>query len=148
MTKLPKENTFVEVFKGKEGLKFFLKDIIKTKKEVLVTGIDDQKYEETIPIFMKQYFRDLKKDKIKERIITIKKKNVFLFNKKLAPTTQYRFLEKEQFNLTNTFIYGNKVVIVTWNTPVTAVMIKNKSTARTYRSHFEHLWRIADKNLV
>ena len=144
MANLPKEDTFVEVFKGKEGLKYFLKDIIKTKQEVLVTGIDDQKYQETIPIFMKQYFRDLKKNKIKEKIITVKRKKVFLFDKKLAPTTQYRFLDAKQFNPTNTFVYGNKVVIVTWETPVTAVMIKNESIAKTYRNHFEYLWKVAD----
>jgi sugar-specific transcriptional regulator TrmB len=148
MTRLPREDTFVEVFKGKEGLKYFLKDIIKTKKEVLVTGLDDQKYQETLPIFIKQYFRDLRKEKIKERIITLKKKGVFLFDKKLAPTTNYRFLEEKQFNPTNTFVYGSKVVIVTWGTPVTAVMIKNESIAETYRNHFEHLWKVASKTKV
>ena len=147
MTLLPREDMFVEVFKGKEGLKYFLKDVIKTKEEVLVTGMDDQKYQEAIPIFMKQYFRDLKINKINERIITIKKKNVFRFGKKLAPTTNYRFLEDEQFNPTNTFVYGGKVVIVTWGTPVTAVMIKNKGMAETYKNHFEHLWKIADKKV-
>ena len=145
MANLPKEDTFVEVFKGNEGLKYFLKDIIKTKKEVLVTGIDDQKYQDALPIFMKQYFRDLKNDKIKERIITAKRKGIFLFDKKLAPTTDYKFLEETQFNPTNTFIYGNKVVIVTWGSPVTAVMIKNSHIADTYKSHFEHLWKIASK---
>src|SRR3989344_6523255 len=69
MTKVPKEDTFVEVFKGKEGLKYFLKDIIKTEQEVLITGIDDKKYQDTLPIFMKQYFRDLRKNNIKEREI-------------------------------------------------------------------------------
>ena len=147
MANLPKEDTFVEVFKGNEGLKYFLKDIIKVGKEVLITGIDDQKYQDALPTFMKQYFRDLKKNKIKERIITVKRKGVFLFNKELAPTTIYRFLEATQFNPTNTFIYGNKVVIVTWGSPVTAVMIKNNEIADTYRSHFEHLWRVASKML-
>ena len=147
MANLPKEDTFVEVFKGNEGLKYFLKDIIKVGKEVLITGIDDQKYQDALPTFMKQYFRDLKKNKIKERIITVKRKGVFLFNKELAPTTIYRFLEATQFNPTNTFIYGNKVVIVTWGSPVTAVMIKNNEIADTYRSHFEHLWRVASKTL-
>ncbi|MFH1439758.1 MAG: helix-turn-helix domain-containing protein [Candidatus Woesearchaeota archaeon] len=145
MTKIPKEDTFVEVFKGKEGLKYFLKDIIKTKQEVLITGIDDQKYQDAIPIFMKQYFRDIKKNKIKERVITMKKLGVFLFEEELAPTTNYRFLEEKQFNPTNTFVYGNKVVIVTWGAPVTAVMIKNKSIAKTYTNHFEQLWNIASK---
>jgi len=145
--KTQKEDTFVEVFKGVEGLKYFLKDIIKTKQEILITGIDDQKYNEAIPIFMKQYFRDLKKNKIKEMVITIKRKGIFLFNKKTAPTTNYRFLEERQFNPTNTFVYGNKVVIVTWGSPVTAVMIKNNEIAETYRSHFEYLWKIASSEI-
>jgi len=145
MTKIPKEDTFVEVFKGKEGLKYFLKDIIKTKKEVLITGIDDQKYQDALPIFMKQYFRELRKNHIPERVITIKKLGVFLFQKELSPTTNYRFLKEKQFNPTNTFVYGINVVIVAWGTPVTAVMIKNKDIAETYRGHFEHLWNIASK---
>src|SRR3989344_8767765 len=136
MANLPKEDTFVEVFKGNEGLKYLLKDILKTEKEVLITGIDDAKYQEALPIFMKQYFRDLKRKRIKERVITLKKKDIFLFGKDLAPTTNYRFLESTQFNPTNTFVYGNKVVIVTWGSPVTAVMIKNNQIAETYRNHF------------
>ncbi|MBI4453956.1 hypothetical protein HY636_04910 [Candidatus Woesearchaeota archaeon] len=147
MSNLPKEDTFVEVFKGNEGLKYFLKDIIKVGKEVLITGIDDQKYQEAFPIFMKQYFRDLKKNKVKERVITVKRKSVFLFDKKMAPTTTYRFLEEKQFNPTNTFVYGNRTVIVTWGSPVTAVMIKNNGVADTYRNHFEHLWKVASKTL-
>ncbi len=143
LAKLPKEDTMVEVFKGSEGLKYFLKDIIKTKKEVLISGIDDARYEEALPVFMPQYFRDLDKHKIPERVLTVKKKGVFMFNKELAKTTQYKFVELSQFNPTNTFIYGNKVVIVTWGTPVTAIMIKNASVAETYREHFEHLWNVA-----
>jgi len=145
MVKLPEEDTRVEVFKGREGLKYFLKDIIKTKKEVLVTGIDDSKYNEALPIFMEQYFRDLRLKKIPERIITIEKKKAFTFNKKTAPSTKYRFLDEKQFNPTNTFIYGDKVVIVSWGTPATATMIKNKGMAATYRSHFEILWKAAKK---
>ncbi len=142
----PREDTRVEVFKGAEGLKYLLKDIIKTaKKEVLITGIDDAKYEEALSIFMKQYFRDLRNKKIHERVITVKKKSVFMFGKEVAHATRYRFLEEKQFNPTNTFIYGNKVVIVSWGTPVTAIMIENMGIAETYRSHFEHLWRIADR---
>ncbi|MEK6950547.1 MAG: hypothetical protein AABX13_02380 [Nanoarchaeota archaeon] len=57
----------------------------------------------------------------------------------MASTTHYRFLEASQFNPTNTFVYGHKVVIVTWGAPVTAVMIKNSLVAETYREHFKHL---------
>ncbi len=145
LTQLPREDTYVEIFKGKQGLKYFLKDIIKTAKQVLITGIDDQKYNETIPIFMKQYFRDLRNKKIKEKVITLKKKNVFKFSKDIAPTTEYRYLEQKQFNPTNTFIYENKVVIVSWGTPITAIMIKNNEIAKTYKNHFEFLWKVAER---
>ncbi len=148
MTNLPREDTFVEVFKGSEGLKYFLKDIIKTRKEVLITGIDDKKYQDTLPIFMKQYFRDLKHKHIKERIITLKRKGIFLFDKEVAPTTTYRFLNATQFNPTNTIVYGNNVVIVTWGTPVTAVLIRNKTIAETFKNTFEHLWSIAEKKVT
>ncbi|MBI4170221.1 MAG: winged helix-turn-helix transcriptional regulator [Candidatus Aenigmarchaeota archaeon] len=143
MTKLPRENIRVEVFKGPEGLKYIHKGIIKARREVLITGIDDGKYSENLPIFMKQYFRELRRYGIRERVITAKKKGIFLFRKKIAPTTTYRFLEEKQFNPTNTFVYGNKVVIVSWSTPVTAIMIENNEIAETYRNHFEHLWKIA-----
>lgn len=145
MEESPKEDTSVEVFKGKEGIKYFLKDIIKTKKEVLITGINDENYHRELDVFMLQYFRDLRKNKIKERVITIRKKGVFLFDKKMAPTTEYRYLDENQFNPTNTFIYGDKIVIVSWGIPVTAVMIRNSNLAKTYRGHFEHLWEISYK---
>lgn len=146
MTKLPHEDTRVEVFKGLEGIKYFLKDIIKSRvKYVLITGIDDAKYMQHLPIFVKQHFRNLKNSGIRERVITLKRPGIFTFDKKTAPTTTYRFLEAAQFNPTNTFIYGNKVVIVSWGTPPSAIMIQNKELADTYRSHFSHLWKIASR---
>src|SRR3989344_2252644 len=146
MMAAPKEDTKIEIFRGKEGLKYFLKDVIKSKQEILILSIEEQKFEEAIPIFMKQYFRDLKKEKIKERVIAMKREGVFLFDKEAAPTTQYRFLEGEQFNPTNTMIYGKKVVLIICGNPITVVMIEHEGTARTYRNHFEQLWKIADKS--
>ncbi|PIN76294.1 hypothetical protein COV18_00065 [Candidatus Woesearchaeota archaeon CG10_big_fil_rev_8_21_14_0_10_37_12] len=96
---------------------------------------------------MKQLFRDLKKNKIKERVITAKKKDVFLFDKNVAQTTEYRFLEEKQFNPTNTFVYGDAITIVSWGTPITAIMIRNATIAETYKNHFEYLWKMASKNL-
>lgn len=143
MTTLPREETKVAVFKGKEGLKYFLKDIVKTAAPVCISGLDDAKYEEAIPVFMKQHFRDLNKKGIKERVITLKDSSVFLYDSGLVDPTTYRFLDANQFNPTNTFVYANKVVIVTWGTPITAIMIENENVAATYLEHFNHLWRIA-----
>ncbi len=144
MAILPKMPTKVEVFEGKEGLKVFLLDIIRTAKEVMITGIDDTKYNEALPTFMPKYFEELKARKIKERVITADRSGVFQFNN---PTTTYRFLSEKEFNPTNTFIYSNKVAIVSWDFPPTIIRIENKNMANTYRQHFEHLWKVAKKKI-
>ena len=69
----------------------------------------------------------------------------FLFDKRLVPTTEYRFLKEQHFNPTNTFIYADRVVLVTWGNPVTAIMIKNSNIMETYKTHFEYLWNLAEK---
>jgi sugar-specific transcriptional regulator TrmB len=146
MARLPTEDIRVEVFKGKEGMKYFFKDIVKVGKEVLIMGMDDAKYEKETPYAIQQYFRDLRHKKIKERVIAVKKEGMYIFPKDVATTSTYRFLESDQFNPTNTFVYGDRVVIITWGTPVTAIMIQNPGLAETYRNHFEHLWKIASKS--
>lgn len=142
MASLPKNPTKVEVFEGKEGLKVFLMDIIRNAREVLITGIDDAKYDETLPTFMPRYFKELEARKIKERVITADRPGVFQFE---APTTNYRFLPEIEFNPTNTFIYADKVAIVSWDVPPTVIRIENRNMANTYRHHFEHLWKVAKR---
>lgn len=134
--------TKVEVFEGKEGLKVFLRDISRTTKEVLITGIDDARYNETLPTFMPKYFKELKTKKIKERVITADRPDIFQYK---AATTTYRFLPEKEFNPTNTFIYANKIAIVNWDIPPTVIRIENKNLASTYRQHFEHLWKVAKR---
>ncbi len=143
-SKTPAE-TRVEVYKGKEGLKYFLKDIVKTKDDVIISGVDDQKYMEHLPVFMELHFRDLKRFGIRERIITTNNPHVFTFSKKIAATTEYRFLDQKQFNPANTVVYGNKVAIVSWGDPITTILIQNRDIAETYRGHFEYLWSISKK---
>ncbi|MBI5158580.1 hypothetical protein HY992_00490 [Candidatus Micrarchaeota archaeon] len=142
MAGFPKISTKVEVFEGREGLKVFLTDIMRTAKEVLITGIDDSKYRDALPAFMPKYFECLKSRKISERVITSNRQGVFQF---AGPSTTYRFLPEKEFNPTNTFIYASKIAIVSWGFPPTVIRIENKNLAGTYRQHFEHLWNIAKK---
>ncbi len=140
LTNLPKEDTEVEIFKGKEGLRTLLKDTVKTGEEVLLTNIDDSRFEKLIPIAMKQYFRDINKLKIKERVIALDKPKKFLYSN---PMTEYRFLGEEDFPPTHTHIYGEKVAIIVWGTPVTIILIRSKIVAESYKRDFERLWSIA-----
>ncbi|MDO8660856.1 MAG: helix-turn-helix domain-containing protein [Candidatus Woesearchaeota archaeon] len=143
-----RQDTRVEVFQGNEGLKYCLKNMISALKsvkqrEICITGIDDAKYHENLPVFMQQYFRDIIRYKIHERVITLQKNSIFSFAKETAPTTEYRFLRESEFNPANTFVYADEIVIVSWGAPVTAIRIQNKALAGTYRNHFEQLWSVA-----
>jgi len=55
MHNLPKEDISVQVFSGVEGLKLLMEDICKTvqpKSKILLFGLDETKYNETLPIYM------------------------------------------------------------------------------------------------
>lgn len=141
---LPKEDTRVQVFTGVEGLKLRIDDTYLSTPaggDILIFGLDDSKYNEALPVFLPQHFKRLKEKRIRERVITQKKK--FMFNNGV---TSYRFLDTKQINPTNTIIYGGKVSIVIWGTPITSIIIENKKLADTYREHFEFLWRMAEKS--
>ena len=142
---LPKEDIKVEVFTGKEGLKLNLNNIVRfANKEVLIFGLDDAKYNKELPVFMPQYFKRIKEGGVKERVITLKRKNIFLFKNDV---TTYRFLDSKELNPTNTLVYGNKIALVIWGTPITCIVIENKQLAQTYMEHFEYLWSIAEKKI-
>ena len=142
---ISKEDTKVHVFTGIEGLKMHIDDTFRcADKEILIFGLDDAKYNEVLPVFMPQHFKRLKEKRIKERVISKKKKGAFMFDNDV---TSYRFLDSKQLNPTNTVIYGAKVSFVIWGTPITIVVIENKQLAQTYHEHFEYLWKIAKKKL-
>jgi thioredoxin reductase/sugar-specific transcriptional regulator TrmB len=143
LTTLPREDTEVEVFKGKEGIKTILKDVIKSVEEggkFLLTNVDETRYEEVLPVFMKQFFRDIKNKNITEYVLTANKPGVFLYDN---PTTKYRFINEKNMSPIHTKIYADKIAIIIWGTPITCIRIQNKGVANTYRQHFEHLWAAA-----
>jgi len=141
---LPKEETKVELYSGKKIVRVVQKDVLKTLLkqggENLVIGVDEKKFMEADPIIMKQFFNQLKKNKLKERVLVREGDNYLPGHSK---TTKYRFLPKEFFDPTSTFIYGNKVAIIIFGEPMHGLVIDSKILSNTYRKQFELLWKIA-----
>ena len=133
------EKISVEVYNNLEGGITILKDIIRTKADVYIIGEAGQP-EEKIPIYLKQYIRQLNENKIKEKILAIKGKKIFM-----GKYSQIKYLPKEFEIPTSTAIYGDKVVIVIYNKPYFAVLIKNREVAESYKNFFNLLWGIAKK---
>lgn len=141
LAEIKKEEIKVEVYKGAEGFKVVLNDIIRTGRDMVGFGIDETKFRDRFPILMEQHFKKEKLAGIKERLLTSEDAR-FVFG---TETAKYRYIPGEFFNPTPTAVYGNKVVILVW-APLTIVMIENSELADSYRKYFEMLWNMAGEN--
>jgi len=139
--KRPKEeNTKVEIFHGKEGIKTVYNDILRKTKEYSVLGATGK-----IAEIMQFYFPHHEKERIKKKI-----KLKLLFNesartKDTATKREYakiRFLPSEYSSPVPTTIYNNRVVTLIWTEPL-AIVVENKEVAVTYRKYFDLLWEIS-----
>lgn len=143
LTMLPREDTFVEVFKGKGIVRTVYRDIIKEfqKKagEVLISGVDEWKFLKEDRIALQQHLKRLQKLRCKERIL-VKEKDTYFVE---GHQTTYRWISKEAFNPTPIFAYGNKFTIIVWGNPSYAIIIENRNLADSYRKQFNLLWKIS-----
>lgn len=138
-----KEETYIEIHKGREILRTIIKDVLhllKSGNTVLGIGIDEDKFSLVEPTFLKRYFAMIKRDKIKERII-IKSGG------KMVPGSSvvYKFLDEKYIGNTAMLIYADKIVFIVFGDPNYGIMIENKAVAETYKRQFELLWSIAKK---
>lgn len=135
-----KEKITVGIYKGEEGFKTILNDMIRTKKDIIAFGVNEEEFKKRFPFLMEQYFRKEKENKIRERILT-SEETKFIFKNK---TITYRFIPKNFFNPTSIMIYGNKIVNLIWE-PFTIILIENTDLADNYKKHFEILWKTGNK---
>ena len=127
----------IHSFKGIQGIKTALKDVLDTKpKEILNFGSTGGllvKSQVNFDIWESQ--RENKK--IPMKIITSN------LAKQVAPKKKYqeiKFLEKEFANFTSTIVYADKVGIFMWTEEPIAVLIESKELAGSYKNYFYSLW--------
>jgi sugar-specific transcriptional regulator TrmB len=134
-----KEKTIAkcELFQGKEGLKYILKDLISSKLDYKAIGIRDE-YEAVLGYLVDQGILTLNDFKVKETAIV---ENGVKFTK--VKNGVYRYLDKNILPPTTTLIYGKTVVFFIWKEPYMAVKIENHEIAKTQEEYFNLLWKIA-----
>ena len=145
LTQIPKEDTFVEVFKGKSIARIVYRDIIKEfqnrQGEVLISGVEEKKFIEEDKIALEQHLKRLQKLKCKERILLKEGDTQFVEGLQ----TEYKWIPEESFNPTPIYVYNEKLTIIIWGNPNYAIIIKNKNLADAYRKQFNLLWKISKK---
>ncbi|MBN1157259.1 TrmB family transcriptional regulator [Candidatus Woesearchaeota archaeon] len=143
LTKLPREDTFVEVVKGKDVVRTVYRDVInefqKKPGEVLLSGVEERKFMEEDSIALRQHLKRLWKMKCSEKVLVKEGDRFFVEGKQ----TQYRWIPEQFFEPTPMYVYNDKLTIIIWGNPNYAIMIKNKNLANSYRKQFNMLWKIA-----
>src|SRR3989344_9659879 len=119
----------VETFKGLAGLKAVFRDILKEKKDYVGYG-EGARFQKLLPEFFEQFQGQAETLKIGLRLIL--KKGVNVPSRKGLEVKHLDYISPS-----TTFIYGDKVLIIIWEPFPTAIKIKDKQTADSYRSYFE-----------
>ncbi|MBI5389015.1 hypothetical protein HZB01_01405 [Candidatus Woesearchaeota archaeon] len=140
------DQTTFEVFKGRNVHKIIYNDVFKTlqekkPKEVLISGVEETRFREADPIALEQHVKHLKRFKMTERVLIMEGDTDFVE----GDQTTYRWIPREFFSPTPTFIYGDKIGIIIWSDPNYLAIIKNKELAESYKRQFNFLWKIAKK---
>lgn len=138
MTKHKREEINVEVYRGIEGLKTLLNDMLRIKEEVIGFGLQEEYWVEHFPHIMERYFKEAKLRGITERLLTTDEPK-FIFENE---TTAYRYIPSEFFNPTPTFVFGDNIAIIIWE-PLSIINIKNPQVADSYKKYFNMLWNIS-----
>ena len=124
----------VRLFKGEKGIKTIMQDIISTKESNVTFGNESQ-LEERMPLYQKQFVRQLKENKISFKELVREDRS----NKTSNPN-QTRYVPKSVISPVVTNIYGDKIALIIWTDEPEGIIIENKAAAQAYKSYFDFMW--------
>ena len=139
--KLSKEEDFVTIYKGVNGVKAILNDVLKTGKENLVLGA--HRPSDSIKAFLESFHEKRVKLGIHEKLIFNRNDRVRARKLSELPFTKIKFISKKFDSGTAINIYGDKVAILMWSEPF-GVLIDKKNVAETFREYFKILWKMSN----
>lgn len=128
----------IEVYEGKEGIKTFMSNTLKSKEPLLIINATKD-FKENFTFFAEHYFKEKIKRKLKSKVIF---GETFEF---LDPTAEKRFLIKKEKSPATTIIYEDNVAIGLWLEKPIIIRIKSKEAAKEYKDYFNILWKEAKK---
>ena len=138
------EKPKIELYEGKEGVKTILDDIIRTRKEVLIYGNTENQIK-IFSFYFPNYILRRVENKIHTKVITEKSPTtISMLRTEKKELRETRFIDKIKFS-TVTYIYDNKIAMLTLEKEIIGVLIENKNIADTQKQIFGALWNISKK---
>lgn len=140
------EETQVEVYKGKEGFKTVMNDLLKQKKELYGIG-----YTARGPEIVKYWYEQWNMRRIKEKI-----RRIYLVSPETAkkevtqrPLTTIKIMPTRFISPSSTIIYGDNVAIFfPEKEDFTGIIIRSKRIAKAHKSFFDTLWKLSKSKAV
>ena len=136
-----KEKTNVEIYKGKEGLKTVLRDIVETGKDYIAFG-EAGRFQKALPIDSHKFLIQLEENNINEKVLAKKDLKEDILKSK---TSKFRYLPKNYLSPSTILVYENKVANFIWTSPYYVILTTNKEIADSFRTHFDLLWEMAEE---
>lgn len=132
----------VHHFKGKEGAKTILEELLKSGKEWLIFGTTG-KTKEILSYYLPQFHRKRIEKKIMFKAIYSEESKERAEEVKKLKFTEVKILPKEYMTPTHISIVGDKVGIILWSEQPLGILIENKEIAESFKNYFKLLWKIA-----
>jgi len=131
------EETKVELFKGKEGIKTIMRDILRERKPYTFMG-EVEKYFSEIETFSMQWLRKIEMEKIHGKLLCSEEQRF-----KIAKTEKYKLLSHDLMPEISVWTYGNKTALFVWSDPLYAILIDSKSVTSGNKKTFDYFWSMA-----
>lgn len=136
----------VYIYKGAEGFKNYLRDIIKVGEDVYFIGAKGGWFDRDLQTFIKKFLKEAKEKKIK--YYHIFDHEVKTLGKDILPPLgrPYKFLPAKYSTTGAIDIFGDHIVTFSGLTlkditdDATLVVIKNRELADCYRTWFKFMW--------
>lgn len=136
----------VYIYKGKEGFKNYLRDILKVGEDVYFIGAKGGWFDPDLRIFVKRFLHDAKKKNIKYHHIFDAEVKALSPDIVKSLGKPYKFLPRKYSTTGAIDIFGDRIVTFSGlnlkniTDDVTLVVIINRELADSYRTWFKFIW--------
>ncbi len=134
-----KEETSVNIFKGKEGVKTITNLMLNDEQDYIWFG-GCQEIDAIFHLELIQFLKKVSKTKIKGRLLE-RENAEFGYGK----NETVKLISKKFISLSSNIVWGNKTAIFIATPPFYIILIENREIADSNRKVFEFLWKIAKK---
>ena len=132
-----KEKDLFEIYKGKQGYKAMIREIVKENPKYW-KGFGNLQVQEYFPYEFQKWFKH-----VKLMLFSVKSE---LFSKRLKEAKRFtkveiKFLPEEVYMQMVWTLFGDNLLILIYEPEIIALRIKSEPIVKTFSSQFDYLWK-------